>query len=220
MGREETLRDFFHEYSGRFDRIYAPDASIRGSLDRIFRRSMYERFEYVLKAYKEIAGGTVLDVGCGSGRYAVALALMGTKRVVGVDVAEGMLDMARQSAEEAGVADRCEFVLGDFESVDLGEKFDYSIAMGLFDYIAEPEQFTRSMLAITNKRMIASFPRFSLLRSPQRRLRYSLIHHCPVYFYRPKSLTQMLKNAGGENFQLIQLPGGPGADMLVDLKVS
>ena len=50
----------------------------------------------------------------------------------------GMLEVARQSAADGGVLDRCEFVLDDFADVKLDTKFDYSIAMGLFDYVKEP----------------------------------------------------------------------------------
>jgi SAM-dependent methyltransferase len=50
-----------------------------------------------------IAGGPVLELGVGTGRIAVPIAAAGA-RVVGVDLSEGMLDVARERAEAMGVA--------------------------------------------------------------------------------------------------------------------
>lgn len=68
----------------------------------------------------------VLDLACGFGRHAVALAEAGYE-VVGVDSSDPLLTMARRRAEDAGVARRCRFVLGDYREVrppDLGGVFD------------------------------------------------------------------------------------------------
>jgi ubiquinone/menaquinone biosynthesis C-methylase UbiE len=47
-------------------------------------------------------GKRCLDVGCGGGRYSLAMALMGAKPVVGVDVSESGLADASQRAERLG----------------------------------------------------------------------------------------------------------------------
>jgi len=60
----------------------------------------------VLAFYADVAGGapaSILDVGCGSGRYAVPLAALG-HRVTGVDASEPMLAIARQEAERHDVS--------------------------------------------------------------------------------------------------------------------
>jgi len=44
------------------------------------------------------SGGRILDIGCGAGREAVAFARLGY-RVVGIDIAPGMVDAARRRAE-------------------------------------------------------------------------------------------------------------------------
>lgn len=61
---------------------------------------------------------SVLDIGCGTGGHALVLADRGFA-VVGVDLSEAMLDIARGKA-----GDRVEFVQGDARSFDLGRTFD------------------------------------------------------------------------------------------------
>jgi len=55
---------------------------------------------YVREAVR--SGGPVLELGVGTGRIAVPIAAAGIE-VVGIDLSEGMLDVARERAELAGV---------------------------------------------------------------------------------------------------------------------
>ena len=66
------------------------------------------------------------------------------------------------------------------------------------------------MLELTKHRLLASFPSYSILRSPQRKLRYAVVHHCPVYFYNKDHLVRIIQNAGVNNFKVIKLSAGPG----------
>lgn len=62
---------------------------------------------------------TVIDVGTGSGCIAITLACERPRlQVVGIDISDEALEMARKNAEALGVADRCRFVKGDLLSVD------------------------------------------------------------------------------------------------------
>ena len=92
--------------------------------------------------------------------------------------------------------------------------------MGLFDYVKDPVPFLKKMAGMTRRRVIASFPAFSVLRSPQRKLRYALLHRCPVYFYTPGKLKKILADAGLGDARIVKLKGGPGADMLADIELS
>src|SRR5665647_1213636 len=67
-----------------------------------------------------------LDIGCGSGQLAIALAKV-VKEVVAMDFSEKMLDYAKINAKNAGV-DNIRFVLSDWESFVLEEPFDLVIA--------------------------------------------------------------------------------------------
>ncbi|MBH1937778.1 methyltransferase domain-containing protein [Streptomyces sp. AV19] len=59
------------------------------------------------------SGDRILDLGCGSGRPAVRLALAEPVEVVGVTISRVQVRMATALAEQAGVADRVRFLHAD-----------------------------------------------------------------------------------------------------------
>ena len=73
---------------------------------------------YVAEA--ERSGGPVLELGVGTGRIAVPIAATGIS-VVGVDLSAGMLDVARERAELAGV--RVDLRLGDMREPPVEGRF-------------------------------------------------------------------------------------------------
>jgi SAM-dependent methyltransferase len=74
-------------------------------------RSVIEDVDfYVAEARK--AGGPVVELGVGTGRIAIPVALAGVQ-VIGVDDSEAMLAVCRARAEKAGVAELVELRLGD-----------------------------------------------------------------------------------------------------------
>src|SRR5262245_16600141 len=107
-------------------------------MDNVWRGVVRKRFDLVLQRLEPLQGKTVLDVGCGSGRYGLAYAQRGASRVVGVDFAPAMIELAKQHAARLGVAERCDFRVGAFPEAVQDGPFDASTAMGFFDYVAEP----------------------------------------------------------------------------------
>lgn len=181
----------FNATAEKFDAIYASPHV----LDRIFRRDMYQRFDRTLEACHPADGKTILDVGCGSGQYVIALAQRGTREVVGVDGAENMLRLAAERAVRSGVGDRCRFVCGDFLSQRFDCSFDHVIAVGLFDYVRDPLPFLIRSRELTTTTFIATFPRLLTWRAPVRKARLAL-SGCPVFFYTRHRIVDLLQRAG------------------------
>jgi ubiquinone/menaquinone biosynthesis C-methylase UbiE len=73
-----------------------------------------------------VAGARVLDLTCGPGLYAVALAQRGAD-VTGVDFGPASITHARELAAAAGVTERCRFVEADVR--------DYEPPTGAFDAV-------------------------------------------------------------------------------------
>jgi ubiquinone/menaquinone biosynthesis C-methylase UbiE len=90
----------------------------------------------------------VLDVGCGQGRYTIWFAQKGC-RVTGVDISAEMLDLCRQNAEEARVADRVKLVHSDVMDLSQIEDGQYDIVscMGTFVHIPDLDTATKNMLS-------------------------------------------------------------------------
>jgi SAM-dependent methyltransferase len=93
--------------------------------------------------------GAVLDAGCGTGENALHIASLGLP-VVGVDVAETALAMARQKAEARGLA--VAFVAADaFHLEQLGRTFQTVLDCGLFHTfdVEERERYAASLASVT-----------------------------------------------------------------------
>lgn len=193
---DDRTRAFFHRYAGDFNAIYGnTNTPFNALINRLFRRSMMLRFEYTLRGCEPVQGSSVLDIGCGPGHYSVELARRGAGRVVGVDFAEGMIKLARDQAAASGVADRCEFRVGDFDQFTADDPFDYVVVMGFMDYVADADTLVRKVAALTRRRAFFSFPAAGGLLAWQRQLRYR--SRCPLYLYRRADLDALFARIPG-----------------------
>jgi 2-polyprenyl-3-methyl-5-hydroxy-6-metoxy-1,4-benzoquinol methylase len=138
---------------------------------------------------------SVLDVGCGSGRYALALAAAGASRVLGVDISDEMIRIAGHEAGRQGHARSCEFRTGGFLELPIGERFDAVVATGYFDYLEDPGAHLRKMLELCSGRIFASFPKRWEFRVPVRRLRFALRGGF-VRFYSKREVLRLFAGAG------------------------
>ena len=194
---ETTTRtaSFFDAYAKDFNAIYGNENTlVNGVVNKLFRKSMMLRYEKSLAGCQPIQGKTVIDIGCGPGHYAVALAAQGASRVLGVDFAPGMVDIARKRAESAGVTDRCTFTLGDFLEVSGEEKFDYAIVMGFMDYIEDAGALMRKVLGVCRGKAFFSFPADGGPLAWQRRLRYR--SRCALYMYTEPQIRSLVSALG------------------------
>jgi 2-polyprenyl-3-methyl-5-hydroxy-6-metoxy-1,4-benzoquinol methylase len=202
---EQKVREHFHADARRFDAIYDErKGPVTRLIDNWWRGVVRKRLEVNLEKLAPIKSKSILDVGCGSGRFCLAYAQGGAARVVGVDFAAAMIDIANQIALEAGVADRCEFIAGAFPEAVGDEMFDASTANGFFDYIEHPTPLIARMRELTRATMIMSFPKAVEWRVPVRRLRF-WAKGTPLFLYREAQVKQILAAAGVHNYEWINL---------------
>lgn len=67
------------------------------------------------------AGGLVVELGVGTGRIAIPTVQAGVERMLGLDLAEAMLTVARRKAAEAGVEERLTLQIGDMRDFTVPE---------------------------------------------------------------------------------------------------
>jgi 2-polyprenyl-3-methyl-5-hydroxy-6-metoxy-1,4-benzoquinol methylase len=197
----DRTQDFFHRYADGFDAIYSNKTGLANDVvNRVLRKSMKLRFLKSIAGCSPIRGRSVLDVGCGPGHYSITLAQGGAARILGLDFAEGMLDLARQHAERAGVAEKCQFVAADFLSYRFSEIFDYVIVMGFMDYMKEARAVVEKVLSVTGLHAFFSFPAAGGILAWQRKLRYR--SRCELFLYTQANLENLLRSLPGVEFQI------------------
>jgi 2-polyprenyl-3-methyl-5-hydroxy-6-metoxy-1,4-benzoquinol methylase len=202
---EDRVREHFHADAERFDAIYDEAASpIRRWIDQVWRGVVRRRLELTVDRLEPLRAKTILDVGCGSGRFCFAFAQRGAARVVGIDFAPAMIELANRYARELNVDDRCEFRTGGFPDAVPEGGFDATTAMGFFDYIENPVPVLAAMRAKTRGLLIASFPKAIEWRVPVRRVRFWLMG-CPLYLYTDGRIRQLLGAAGLTDYDWVAL---------------
>lgn len=203
----QQIAQFWNDIAHDFDAIYTGKKNpIARGMDRWLRRDIYQRFEWVMKEAGDVRGMKICDVGCGSGRFVASLAKRGA-HVTGIDFAPEMLKIGAQLAEQEKVADRCKFVLTDVLDWKTAEKFDLVIAIGFWDYVADPLPRLRVIRELTTTTFLSAWPRAATLRASIRSVRLKMAG-CPVYFFRLNQVEDYLKKAGfavGSNKVLGQL---------------
>ena len=193
----QAQRAFWNSEADAFQSIYTHRKSkFFNTLDQIFRKDMYERYQFTIANCEPIEGRTFLDVGCGNGLYSLELARRGARKVVGLDIAEVMIGLCKQASVNQNLDDRCTFIQTDLLEWDnSGMKFDVSFGIGLFDYISDPLPVLRQMRELSTDKAIMAFPRLWTWRAPVRKVRLTM-KGCDVFFYSAARINKLMKDAG------------------------
>lgn len=201
--RVALVESFFDGYAADFDGIYGHSGR-RGRLgrlvDRALRKTMFLRFQEVLKNTADERIRSILDIGCGPGHYCAEFLRQG-KTVVGLDLAEGMLTLAQQAADAARRPGQVSFIKADYLRHEFEQKFDAACLMGFFDYIERPKDVLEKLRRDVSKEIYASFPRSSGVLALQRRFRYWL-RDCPLYLYSREEVEAILESCGLKRYEL------------------
>jgi len=201
---QDRVQSNFESYARSFDEIYgSPEKKslLAHSLDKWLRKSMFLRFRETLKNIKDSDAYSILDVGCGSGRYCAEFLKMG-KMVTGVDIASEMLSLAQELCKKEVPEGQVKFINGNYLDVDLGEKNDAAVLMGLFDYIENPQPLLKKLQLDINSTILASFPKKNNFLNSIRKVRYHFYKNCPLYFYSRKELESLFKSCEFDDFSI------------------
>lgn len=143
--QQERVKAYFQFQSSYWQDVY----TIRGVQAEIIR----DRHTAILNWVDDLAlapGSQALEIGCGAGFMAIALAQRGL-RVDGIDSAEAMIDLARQNAVESGTAPAMlSFEVSDVYSLPYKDaSFDLLIAIGVLPWLDRAELAVREMARVT-----------------------------------------------------------------------
>ena len=155
-GRSKPLRPDHYSYQ-----LYA-DAGMAEAFDGMrfsgpIGRLVAESQERVIIDFLDpVAGLRVLDVGTGTGRGAIVLALRGAA-VTGVDASAEMLAVARRRAEAAGVT--VDFVQGDAHGLACDDRsFDVVVCLRVLMHTPDWRQSLGELCRVARERVLFDYP--------------------------------------------------------------
>lgn len=139
-------------------------------------RLLAETQERVIASFlAPLENATVLDVGTGTGRAAIALARRGA-RVTGVDASREMLDVAERRAREAGVV--VTFRRGDAHALDFPDRtFDAVVCLRVLMHTPDWRQSLAELCRVASGRIVFDYPAATSLAALQAGTRH-VMHAC------------------------------------------
>lgn len=207
----EAVKDYFTREAGRFDAIYEGTnrTALQAAVDALFRtRALNQRNARVAALVDE--GASCFEIGCGSGRTAVAVAGARRAHVHGIDMATPMIDLARRLAEDAGVAERCRFEVAEFDDFVPAGRYDTFLAVGVLDYFADPLPMLQRAAQefVPGGSLVISWPRKRMLLNPVRRA-WLATKRVPVTFYDEREIANLAAALGGRVTRSSRNTSGP-----------
>ncbi|MEM9361009.1 MAG: bifunctional demethylmenaquinone methyltransferase/2-methoxy-6-polyprenyl-1,4-benzoquinol methylase UbiE [Bacteroidota bacterium] len=126
LGKKEQVKQMFDTISGNYDGL---NRVISFGIDIKWRKK-------VVKLVGAKSPETILDIATGTGDLAIALATTGAKKVVGLDISSGMLEVGKEKVAKKSLDSTIEMVLGDSENLAFeNDTFDaITVAFGVRNF--------------------------------------------------------------------------------------
>lgn len=184
-----AARDYFDEWAGDYQRAFegrgGETSPLQRIVNRLFRAKTFrlraQHLAHVLDSL-ELAGKTVVDVGCGSGELALEAASRGA-RVTGLDISQEMIAVATRQAREAGLTDATAFRVFDCVHGELPQA-DVVLCIAVFEYYQDCQPLVRELCRCAREVLVVCDARFIWWRAALRKLLarlkgFSVFYHAP-----------------------------------------
>ena len=143
LRQQEKVSAYFQSMSSYWTDIY-DSGSVQG---KVYRERQAAALAWI-ESLGLMPGSRVLEIGCGAGFLAVALAQRGL-RVQAIDPAEAMVELARRHAAGSGTAELLSVDLGDVCALAFEDGcFDLVVAIGVMAYLKQPELAIQEMARV------------------------------------------------------------------------
>jgi 2-polyprenyl-3-methyl-5-hydroxy-6-metoxy-1,4-benzoquinol methylase len=142
----ETARLYWEERARRFARVEdGLPAVCSYGMPRFYNAYIQATQRRALAPLLRVtASDTVLDVGCGVGRWSLAMAARGAD-VTGIDLSRSMVAEATRRAATRGFSARCRFLEGDLAELELGRRFSRITVVTVLQHILEESRLREAI---------------------------------------------------------------------------
>jgi demethylmenaquinone methyltransferase/2-methoxy-6-polyprenyl-1,4-benzoquinol methylase len=150
--KKEQVADMFNNISKTYDFL---NHFMSLGIDIIWRKK-------AINELKKDQPKLILDVATGTGDFAFeALSILKPEKIIGVDISQGMLDIAKQKIAKRNLGDRFEIKLGDSEKLPFeADEFDaVTVAYGVrnFENLEQGLADINRVLKVGGKAVVLEF---------------------------------------------------------------
>ncbi|MDR6966936.1 demethylmenaquinone methyltransferase/2-methoxy-6-polyprenyl-1,4-benzoquinol methylase [Flavobacterium arsenatis] len=126
LGKKEQVAQMFDTISGNYDGL---NRVISFGIDVKWRKK-------VLKMVSAKNPEMILDIATGTGDLAILMTKTKAKKIIGLDISAGMLEVGRKKITQKNLSDKIEMVLGDSENIPYEDNtFDaITVAFGVRNF--------------------------------------------------------------------------------------
>lgn len=126
LGKKEQVAQMFNNISDNYDGL---NRVISFGIDVKWRKK-------VLKIVADSNPEKILDIATGTGDLAILMSQTKAKKIIGLDISSGMLEVGRNKIESKKLSDTIEMILGDSENIPYPDNtFDaITVAFGVRNF--------------------------------------------------------------------------------------
>jgi SAM-dependent methyltransferase len=171
--------EYWNKAANEFATYYREEKdALRRAIDKIFRKSMKERYDLTLRECRNVNGKNILDIGGNFEPLASELRRKGAQ-ITNIKLQPSKIELDGRKL---------------FLEADFSQDFDLTLALGLFDYVEDSAPYLEKMRRITEEKCIMSFPSYAAFQMPLRMI-WMRSRKYPVYFYTKSRVKKLVATA-------------------------
>ena len=126
LNKKKQVEQMFDNISSNYDGL---NRVISFGIDVKWRRK-------VVRMVESRSPNHILDIATGTGDLAINLSKTGAKKIIGLDISEGMLQVGRKKIDQKGLSGKIEMIQGDSEALPFDDNtFDaITVAFGVRNF--------------------------------------------------------------------------------------